>query len=235
MSQINILAQNNHHPYFLFTQWEAKFYFKTWKTSWQMSSTTWDWFQNPEDSHGKTPLWHALFFGQSKFLSHIRGNVAGRTWANVQRNEHRILMSPVMRAESWLILSIGTKSWEVSPLNHTNHTQLCTFESCEYTCKERKAGIVQWMTKRGIRRTGWGMVFYLDSGSLGKSGRILLVYARAELVTSCEDKICCFWATSWLPTYSPLLLAVFLPCLFLPVSVWDANLEGGNSFFNSSS
>ena len=137
-----------------------------WKTSWQMSSTTWDWFQNPEDSHGKTPLWHALFFGQSKFLSHIRGNVAGRTWANVLHNEHRILMSPVMRAESWLILSIGTKSWELSPLNHTNHTRLCTFESCGYTCKERKAGmpwmkIGQWMTKRGIKRTGWGMVFWL--------------------------------------------------------------------------
>ena len=104
---------------------------KLWKTSWQMSSTTWDWFQNPEDSHGKMPLWHALFFGQSKFLSHIRGNVAGRTWANVLRNEHRILMSQVMRAKSWLILSIGTKSWELSPLNHTNHTRLCTFESCE--------------------------------------------------------------------------------------------------------
>ena len=100
------------------------------KKPWQISLMTWDWFQNPQGfawPYGKMTLWHALFFCRSGFFSHIRGNVAGRTWANVQGNEHWIVMSQVMRAESWLILSIRTKSWEVCPLNRTNHRWLCAF------------------------------------------------------------------------------------------------------------
>ena len=51
---------------------------------------------------------------------------------------------------------------------------------------------------------------------VGESSRILLVYAGAEPVTSCEDKICCFLSYLMAPNILPPFLLCFSPLFSYP-------------------
>ena len=145
-------------------------------------------------------------------------------------------MSKVMSAESRLILSIRTKSWEVCPLNYTNQTWLCIFESCENRENRRRfylesrpfmkflrllkcatLKIEQWMSKRERKRIGWRMVFWSDYGWFGKSSCILCQGRTSNFLHWTKSAVFDYlMATNILP--SPPFLLYFSPvfsCLFL--------------------